>query len=241
MYLGILDPDWNQMRKLLNSLPAYQCSIIVRIWSGVPMTLAHRNTVDPTIDAMCPCGEADQTLSHLMWGCPLLAEKRPRDLTWWASGPPAAVNALIPQTAQPTGYIRDWRKVCRWAITALQERLGMQEHNSEVPQDPPPSAVFPYSKRGHLVCISVSGTYTYCSKCYIARKLRDHSFICVKPCAKETSMHCGEGDYLKTDQHIARVLLMPWKTAALRPKFCCLLCGQERWATSGFRALCGSA
>ena len=235
MYDGISECDWVQMRKLLRALSGYDASTLVRIWSGVPLTLAHRSSVSPGVCLECPCGGGIQNIKHLMWHCCMLQRKRPMHLRWWASGPEASVNALLPQPGQNLGYLRDWKAVCRWGIAALKEKMGLAPGQSVSESE---SACFPYVLKGHLTCASSAGTHVYCAFCHIARKLRDHAFIGVKECEKTNGGARLEGTYFSEQGHHARVTMGRWKNASLRPKYKCCKCAVECWSTRGLRDGC---
>ena len=65
------------------------------IWSGAVMTATHRHARNPDQSPICRCGEAEETLEHIMWVCPLHARDRPQQLMWWMTLPPAISMSLI--------------------------------------------------------------------------------------------------------------------------------------------------
>ena len=188
-YGGITRVAWGRMHRPIAQLENYESTKLLRIWAGVPMVGQHKQTLHPDQVFPCPCGEPIQSLSHLMWNCPLL-EGRPDHLAYWSLLSKAETTALIPEEGRDAGYHRDWETICRWGAKVLS--LPEKMKDSEKHLEPANRDLFPYTYRGHLIERTVSGAYAYCTKCFVARKLRDHHFIGVRRCVAEDCLPCPE-------------------------------------------------
>ena len=233
-YSGIESPSWNHMRKYLATLNQYRAVTILRCWSGVAMVGQHKETLQQGEKFPCACGCESQTLEHLMWDCDLVPGK-PEDLLWWSLLSPAEKLVLLPASGREPGYYSDWRRVCNWAIDVLGISRDLQPRD-EIRASRPP--LFPYSANGHLVVLAQAGEYTYCGKCHISRRLRDHHFIKLHPCPLGSELPTLEGDYACRQGHLVRMGMAQWKMRASRPQWECVLCHKKQWSTGSFGALC---
>ena len=83
---GLSDMFPKQHKRLLNSLPAHSVSLLLRVWTGSPMTAYMRSRMYEGEIAECACGANRQDMYHLMYECPLLGDL-PLELHAWKSLP----------------------------------------------------------------------------------------------------------------------------------------------------------
>ena len=163
-----------------------------------------------------------------------------------AMGAPEIVyNALSRSTIDPAS---------RWLVSLV--RLWHQTTRSEdalpILEDPsgPPQSRFATLKKerknlgrtlnsnalttpfADVAVLDKTSSYTYCGRCYIARRLRDAHFLYVKQCAKQEEKVAVEGDCKIVNGHCVRVKMDTWRRAALRPKMACVFCRVAWWASS---------
>ena len=211
--------------KYLRSLNPYMQMVIARVWAGCPMTLAHRKTIDPSIDATCPCGGADQTIEHLLFSCDLLPEVPGLDSLKDLS--PSFTRALIFSKHLPREMVGIWRDACKKIIEALSFRaLNMQEPESLEKR------LWSHNSKGHLCVLDVTRTYAFCTLCFVSRRTRDIKYLYSRTCPNPENLPTMEGDYAIVERHVARLTMSQWRRSAFRPKFLCVLCGVSWWAPS---------
>ena len=226
---------WNVMKREYARATPYDAAVLLKIWSGAIMTASHRHTMDPDHSPDCRCGEAEETLAHLMWDCPLHARDRPVDLRWWNDLPPAnAMSLILPHDAGGI-LTSQWRRVCRWAIMCVTKRT-QQEHDD--PGDMVHGSDITHEENGHCVITREDIAYCWCARCFITRKVRDRHFLTMKPCKKQDHPPAPEGHYIVREGHCARIVLVPWKLHSWRPRAVCQKCRAEQWATAPFRRQC---
>ena len=63
---GLESVNAKQHRQLLNSLPSYEASVLLQLWTGAAMTKAKWQKIDQR-DPTCECGCPEQTLFHVLW------------------------------------------------------------------------------------------------------------------------------------------------------------------------------
>ena len=242
LYAGSLWPDWEHMRKFLSTLSAYDAAVLVKVWSGSLLTKSHRHTLNPLVSDMCDCELERQDLNHLLWFCPLYSIGHSTELKWWHTLEPACAQSLILPKHESTGFKRDWRRICKWALVVISRAtkahkdsplVGQQDPMCEVPRDDMPAV----ETNGHLV-LSAEVPYSYCAKCFITRCDRDRHFIGVKRCVHEDTYPCSVGEYKVQQRHLVRIEMHTWKTGAHRPRMVCQRCAMEQWATASFRSPC---
>ena len=231
---------WKQMKKYWASLPSYEAATLMSIWSGSVMTASHRHTMDPTISPLCPCGQGEQTLHHLMWLCPLQNLNRPLDLNWWADLPNASSCFLILPHNQTLAFYRDWKRACKWALVVVSRRQGRDGESQEV-DVPHQLNERDTTWNGHCPIVRSDLGYIWCAKCYVTRKMRDRQYLFLRPCKRHDQIPTPEGHYTTSGMHLVRIQLTQWKLSSWRPKKICMLCGGEQWATAEFRRPCQNA
>eukprot|EP00971_Amphidinium_carterae_P073088 1445549-Amphidinium_carterae.1 len=69
---GACSVDWRSMRKTWRSYAPWQQGVLLRLWSGgiiLRQRIFTAEAHDPEV--VCDCGEAMQTVQHVIWQCPL--------------------------------------------------------------------------------------------------------------------------------------------------------------------------
>ena len=144
--------------------------------------------------------------------------------TWRFREPFVSVACLCP--AQVTqDQMTAWRMLCLRAVRIM----GAETHQPRLSVG---------ELKGHVICFESSGRYAFCAKCYIARRLRDYRWICMRQCKKEERGMAGEGDYILEGNHLGRIEMQRWKESAIRPFKRCVGCGIGCWATSRMSGVC---
>ena len=211
-------------RDLAAELSSYDLSILHRIWCGVPLTLSHRHTLDHSVNPQCPCGLGVQTMTHLLWSCPL---SEPPDLLEqiWKEAP-AFVSAacLCPGEVSPDKKTA-WRMLCLRAIRIL----GRETHQPRLPE---------LDLKNHSICFEKSGRYAFCTKCFVARRITDYRWICLRVCKRAGAGGISEGDYFIEGEHVGRLELAVWRGSAIRPYKKCVRCDAGTWAKSPLSGCC---
>ena len=88
LYEGLEPVNYKSHKKLLRSLSSYRAAMLVKIWSGAILTARHKATISPQHSLACACGHERETLSHLLYDCPL-SPALPPELARWKEKPRA--------------------------------------------------------------------------------------------------------------------------------------------------------
>ena len=127
----------------------------------------------------------------MLWRCPLHFANRPFALRWWAEQPPAFSKALLCEKGRSQEHIAAWKTVCKWAVrvfTSHGERSGrgveLEGTEDEAHEPASHTVSFPLEKNGHWILSCDKTQYTYCARCYIARRRRDLQFVHSAQCSK---------------------------------------------------------
>ena len=221
IYAGLDTVDVKAHLAFLNTLKSYHAKIILRVWTGVPMTREHRHTLNPEVDPTCTCGLERQSVCHLLFRCPDVGPPPPELDALLAFETCVQSALLLP--LQHSWHIRSvWRKACMRIINILsQGRMCIED-----------DALRTCDLKGHMPVVTCCGLYSFCALCFISRRIRDMRFIASHPCSKPDAVVCREGDDKHEGNHIARLFMKGWKTSALRPAFSCVHCGKVWWATA---------
>ena len=224
LYMGIQSISKKHHMKLLTKVGPYKASVLLRAWSGSAMTRAHRHTINRDISPKCGCGYHTQTLSHLLYHCPLVP-KPSFEISAWQHLPPACSASLLLLLTLPLHMTEVWRQVCMRAIDVLSNQAVMQGED--------------HDWKGHTVHTSSDGCYAYCTRCMVTRKLRDAKFVSSKPCVGDIwGNMCCEGEYMVLQPHLVRMSFSVWKKDARRPKASCAKCGASWWPGSAIPRFC---
>ena len=160
---------WNHKqhcRFLMASTP-YHRMILLRLWSGAAMT-QHKRQQLYAESPKCECGCEEQTLWHLFWNCPCYPPP-PIALEFRKHLPRSqSVAHLLPMHADKT-EIALWRQSCRRAVDILSREPSKTDTEERS-----------VDTKGHEVGVNLTGTYAYCRKCYITRRIRDKKWIWTK-------------------------------------------------------------
>ena len=161
LLLGGLE-GWNhkQHNKLLLSVSPYQRMVLMKLWTGTSMCQHKRSQIygeDPT----CPCGAPDQSIRHLLWECPCspppsISIEYRRHLPCSQS-----VAHLLPPFATPD-EVRAWKESCMRAVSILSR--------NPMARVMVPSLI---EQKGHDVSVNPAGSYAFCKKCFVTRRIRD--------------------------------------------------------------------
>ena len=218
---------WNHKQhcRFLMSATPYQRMVLLRLWSGAAMTQHKRQQIYAE-SPRCECGCEEQTLWHLFWDCPCyppppIAIEYRKHLPRFQS-----VAHLLPVHADKS-EIALWRQSCRRAIDILSKRPSKREGEDRN-----------VDTRGHEVGVNLSGTYAYCRKCYITRRIRDKKWIWTKECKYSESDPRTIGEEWESEGHLITMIMTRWKVIAERPALKCSRCQMQVWATAGFRMPC---
>ena len=194
------------------------------------MTKSRRCTLKLTDDPTCPCGEGPQTVHHLLYDC-VLAPPIPWGCLLWRSRPSAWSDALLCDPMYDQELKKQWRTMCNRAVSLVQKskhwdgserKEGVVEHADSMEFD----------SKGHSVCVTDCGAFTYCAPCHITRCFRDAKFIAVKRCTKEGGVEVREGERREIEGHTALLSMSVWKKNGRRPQYSCDTCGLKWWATA---------
>ena len=209
-------------KKFLSTLLHYEMIILVRIWAGCALTKAHRHTLAEEVDPRCECDEENQTIYHLLYRCPIRPCSSPL-VHAWARQPPCSSVSLLCLMATPEELLPAWKEDVREpSLCWLREERGEW------------SRMRVGTLRGDH-----TGRYAFCSRCFVARKIRDWKLIASKPCALPLSAGLVEGEFREVKGHRGELHLATWKLSGLRPAFRCTTCSLTWWATSGPKRRCG--
>ena len=232
--------DWRAHKRYLAGLQPYAAITMMRIWSGVAMTKAHAFTLKLEESPDCACGRGVEDVDHILWHCQLRQRNRPNDLLWWSRLPPASSKCLICPYGQSLTFQRQWKRACAWAVTVVS---GMARHDigaqptMHLLSDQSESVVYREDNQ-HCVAIMRDTDYTFCVKCFVARRKRDLHFLTARPCTHPTEIPVPLGHYTCRQGHFVQLVTATWKTSSLRPRFRCCVCSLSQWATAEFRAPC---
>ena len=165
---------WNhKQHSRLLSLPPLKAALLLKLWSGSIMCKHKRSQVYGE-SSECPCGAPSQTVPHLLWSCPLVPPP-PINIGYRRHLPSSqSVSHILPERAG-LAEVRLWRQSCLRALDVLSNPLEAEPRFREDPQE----------ARGHILATSEEGTYVFCRKCYIARRMRDCKWIFLKQCAHD--------------------------------------------------------
>ena len=224
VYGGLTDIHMKAHQKILKLLPSYESVVLVRIWSGCPMTKSHKFTLKEVESPMCECGEAAQDIPHLLFSCPLTRSDLPLSLSG-LSLPPCASSALLFPSFLHLDLFALWVEVCRKAIAIISAKHVQNEH---------------WDTKGHLVTLESTLQYAYCARCHITRRARDIKWIASQECSSPNACACTEGDYRFFDDHCVRLEMGTRKLGVLKPRYTCIKvgCGMRWWATGAPRGVC---
>ena len=210
--------------KLLESFDSYSAKVIMRVWSGVALTRLHQNTIDPSIDPTCECGET-QDMRHLLYDCactPLI----PEHLRYWKGLPSSRSAALLYSRELDLNH---WKQMCKKAVHVLTKGpRGQQEEEQDLGN---------WDHKGHDIVVESTGACAYCSKCHIFRVIRDQEFIATRPCAKDAPP-LREGETGVRDGIEVRLEIRQWKRTSKRPFMTCTTCKKGWWATTANVHIC---
>ena len=232
LYEGLANPNEKAHRKLLCSLHSLDQNLLVKIWTGSIMTRAKANQMDRG-DAECRCGHDRQTLAHLLWSCPCFPP--PNDLLHLSLLPAfRSVAHILPRDATP-GDVRDWKASCKRAI-AIFKTLDKPRNatGEEVP-------TIVLEARGHCLRVLKNGTYVFCGKCFISRRMRDYKWIFLRDCAFVDRTATSLGARETCEGHQAVLDILTWKNSAQRPAWRCERCDITWWATARPKRFCPEA
>ena len=218
LYGGLSGISRKAHKRMVKSLHPYRVMVLMKIWTGCAMTKSHKRTVGGVESGVCECGEAEQTLSHLLYVCPL-SPPCPPSVLLWSSLPPAASSSLLFLSCFPPWLYSVWSDVCQRAVDILSKQCVHR------PTD--------FDWKNHEVTLSQDAQYAFCIKCLVVRKSRDYKYIASAECHGSVFGNtCCEGDYIRVGTHLARCMFRSWKRAAARPKMSCVWCGCEWWPSS---------
>ena len=218
---------WNhrQHNRFLLVVTPYQRMVLLKLWTGAAMTQHKRQQIygeSPT----CECGCEEQTLWRLFWECPRYPPP-PVPLEYRRHLPRAqSVAHLLPMHADKTEISR-WRQSCHRAIDILSRN-----------PKPQVGVAREVDVKGHEVGVNDTGTYAYCRKCYITRRIRDKKWIWTKDCKAVDAEPRTIGEIWEENGHSIRLDMARWKVTAERPALSCSRCHTQVWATAGFKNPC---
>ena len=225
---GSLDlVDVRAHTRLMKSLDSYRCRVMLRIWSGCPMTLSHRHTLDPSINPMCHCGGGRQDMHHLVFCCPAVPPPSPL-VASLSSFPPVLSSAFVLPFGLSLRTLEAWKAAC---LRAIQVLTVLAPHVSSSMPIPKPS-------RGHIPAADFTGEFVYCTLCHVTRKCADSHFLCTRQCKGRWPVPVCLGDYVFEKGHLLRLEMTVWKRSSRRPQLRCVFCGFQGWATSLITGTC---
>ena len=96
----------------------------------------------------------------------------------------------------------------------------------------------PTDQRGHDVTVNPTGSYAFCKKCFVTRRIRDKKWLWVKRCKYEDGVPRSLGERWQSQGHEVVLEMTKWKILAERPGLLCVLCEMRVWATAGFKRPC---
>ena len=218
---------WNhrQHNRFLMAVTPYQRKVLLKLWSGAAMTQHKRQQIYGE-SSVCECGAEEQTLWHLFWQCPCYPPP-PMALDYRRHLPRAqSVAHLLPLHADKMEIVL-WRQSCHRAIDILSRRPS---NEGALARD--------LDVKGHEVGVNSTGTYAYCRKCYITRRIRDKKWIWTRECKAIDSDPRTIGETWEFNGHLITLTMSRWKVTAERPSLCCSRCQKQVWATAGFKQIC---
>ena len=108
LFGGLEAYNVKQHLALLRILSPLDSAVIMKLWSGSAMCAYKRAQIYHE-SASCACGAEQQTVSHLLWHCPL-QPPAPMHIIYLQHLPPfRSVSHLLPLHAEQRD-IRDWRE-----------------------------------------------------------------------------------------------------------------------------------
>ena len=96
----------------------------------------------------------------------------------------------------------------------------------------------PTDQKGHEVAVNPSGSYAFCKKCYVTRRIRDKKWIWAKECRHSDRHARSLGERWHWQGHEILLEMTRWKILAERPSMVCNICKKRVWGTAGFRDPC---
>ena len=218
---------WNhrQHNRILMRVTPYERMVLLRLWTGSTMC-QHKRHQAYGESPKCQCGHEDQNVWHLLWECPCVPIP-PISLDFRRHLPRAqSVAHLLPENADRHD-VETWRDSCFRAIRILSRTPEVQVRKD-----------IDVDTRGHDVGVNSDGTYAYCRKCYISRRVRDKKRIWVKDCKFVDRELRTIGESWEWNGHSITLKMARWKIMSERPAMVCARCGLQVWATAGYREHC---
>ena len=178
----------------------------MKIWTGAVMTREKAAKLGGE-SAECQCGSPVQSLEHLVWECPL-SEPLPDSLEYFRSFPPARSVAHILMSDADSRDHADWKRLCRRTLRII---LALNKKEKAAPverkeRDP----------RGHDVALTPDSLYSFCTRCFISRRIRDTSWILTRECTKKDSEPANVGSERVIQGHACTLHIGTWKNASQR-------------------------
>ena len=218
---------WNhkQHNRLLLAVSPYERMVLVKLWTGAAMCQHKRSQVYGE-SASCVCGCDDQTLRHLLWECPCVPPP-PVSIEYRRHLPNSqAVSHILPPMASRVD-VDLWKQSCMRAVRILAKNPNARLTHRE-----------PVDTSGHDVAVNASGSYAFCMKCFVTRRIRDKKWIWARECKHEQRESRAIGETWTYEGHEITLTMERWKIMAERPSMHCCICEHRVWATRGFREPC---
>ena len=181
---------WNhkQHNKLLLSVSPCERMALMKLWTGSSMCQHKRSQIYGE-EATCACGAPGQSIRHLLWECacfppPSISIEFRRHLPNAQS-----VAHLLPPMAT-SSKVRTWRESCMRAVRILSKNPSA---HAAVPA--------PIDQRGHDVTVNPTGSYVFCKKCFVTRRIRDKKWIWIKRCKCEDDVPRSLGERWQSQGH----------------------------------------
>ena len=214
LYEGLVDWNFREHKRFVLTLDSHSASIICRVWTGCAMTASHAFTVGKADSPVCSCGQANETVSHLVFECPL-QPACPIALAPWKERPSSQSGAFLCPMPRNRDDRDLWRMVCKRAISALSR---LHPHEAEL------------DWKGHIPLTDLRAEYVYCVRCLQCRKSKDAKHLAARECDGDLwGTPLSEGTYLKAANHVLRMNFRPWKRSARRPALQCVICDFWTW------------
>ena len=93
--------------------------------------------------------------------------------------------------------------------------MGSETHQVKLPR---------IELKEHVICFESSGRYAFCGKCFVARRIRDYRWICMRVGRVALKGVIMEGDYAREGEHVTRLIMRTWRGSAVRPFQQCVIC-----------------
>eukprot|EP00971_Amphidinium_carterae_P175963 3488151-Amphidinium_carterae.2 len=186
---GLKSVDIREMRRVWTTMTSWEQGLALKLWSGA-VVLKNRTFYleDDHIGKLCACGETNESVNHVIWGCRLTRH------LWegheWAQSLPAAFNTawLLPKT-RGASYVPKWILAVKNVIRVLRfvgdQRDALDGAREELNPDHPEHPVHQqgHDWGGHVIKVDRAIGRVWCTSCLKSRTIATQGWLRRSVCA----------------------------------------------------------